>query len=232
MTNADAAPASGVSATGAASAVAATGSAAGATGSAAGPTGPAAGRSTAAAGAGAGSAAGASAPSSVASLPNVTNASGIVVTVGVGVRTELSNGAGVSGCAPCAATEDRRAGGRCGASSGPSSPTTMSSKDSHAVVAWRTRSCGSLTSSESIHCERPGSTSGRTSIGGGIRSLTWRMQDHDRRVGVVERHVPDEQLVGQHADRVEVGPGPDVAAPSPARAPCRPACRPSCRSPS
>ena len=55
-------------------------------------------------------------------------------------------------------------------------------------------------------------------------------QHRHRRVGVVERRLADEQLVGDAADRVEVGPRTDVAAPSPARAPCRRACRSSCRS--
>ena len=87
---------------------------------------------------------------------------------------------------------------------------TISSNSSQASTADCVRFVGSFTSRCSIQSEIPGSTDGSTDLHGRDRLVDVPEQDRHRRVGVVERDLAREQLERHAADRVEVGPRPDV----------------------
>ena len=85
----------------------------------------------------------------------------------------------------------------------------------HACAAWVLGQQPRRPSSKAL-----GSMSGLISVSGGIRSLTWRIRIAIGASQSWNGTRPDRSSIRDHADRVEVGPRPDLLTPSPARAPC------------
>ena len=94
---------------------------------------------------------------------------------------------------------------------GPTHSSRCSSSSSQAACADGGRSAGVLASSPSTQAAIGAGTSARDLGQRHRRLLAVREQDRDR-LAVAERHRAREQLVGDHAGRVEVGPRPDALA--------------------
>ena len=88
--------------------------------------------------------------------------------------------------------------------------SAISSRPSHACSAERVRWLASLTTSRSTQSEIRGSRSGTIDVTGGIGCVTWRISIATGVSTSWNGVLPGEQLERHAADRVEVGPRPDL----------------------